>query len=209
MFLSPKAGANEKPPAGRTERLSLTDFAPIGRKTAPASPADHLGRFTGVIRHRPPRVSLSRIIKPVRACIWTRVGNKLGTVLATSAPCGHTAKTPRWRRASLGFATLSTTATCFQRDSDGRRAGLKIRTNRWTPDPRELSAPVPISSARSPTGSAEHQSFVAPVKKAPFPRRWARAPGFFGRLMDASTLVCRWPGGRRFSGSSRLRYATG
>ena len=33
-----------------------------------------------------------------------QVGNKLGTILATSAPCGHNAKTPRWRRASLGFA---------------------------------------------------------------------------------------------------------
>jgi hypothetical protein len=29
---------------------------------------------------------------------------KLGTVLATSAPRGHYAKTPRWRRAILGFA---------------------------------------------------------------------------------------------------------
>ena len=32
------------------------------------------------------------------------IGNKLGTVLATSAPCGHNAKTPSWRRASLGSA---------------------------------------------------------------------------------------------------------
>jgi hypothetical protein len=71
-------------------------------------------------RHRPPitwdgaygrdptsataRVSPSPMIKPVPASIRARVGNKLGTVLATSAPCGHNAKTPRWRRASLGFA---------------------------------------------------------------------------------------------------------
>ena len=50
------------------------------------------------------RVSPSRMIQPVEAAVWARVGNKLGTVLATSAPCGHNAKTPRWRRASLGFA---------------------------------------------------------------------------------------------------------
>ena len=60
--------------------------------------------FTGVIRHRPLRVGPSPMIKPVPASIRARAGNKLGTVLATSAPCGHNAKTPRWRRASLGFA---------------------------------------------------------------------------------------------------------
>jgi hypothetical protein len=61
-------------------------------------------RFTGVIRHRPLPGSPSHMIKSVPASIRARVGNKLGTVLATSAPCGHNAKTPRWRRASLGFA---------------------------------------------------------------------------------------------------------
>ena len=71
-------------------------------------PFRHRPRITwdgsrGVIRHRPLRVSPPRMIKPVRASIRARVGNKLGTVLATSAPCGHHAKTPRWRRASLGF----------------------------------------------------------------------------------------------------------
>ncbi len=50
------------------------------------------------------RVSPSSMIKPVPASIRARVGNKLGTVLATSAPRGHNAKRPRWRRASLGFA---------------------------------------------------------------------------------------------------------
>ena len=60
--------------------------------------------FTGLIRDRPLRVRPSRTTKSVRPSIRTRVGNKLGTVLATSAPCGHNAKTPRWRRASLGFA---------------------------------------------------------------------------------------------------------
>ena len=49
-------------------------------------------------------ISPSPMIKPVPASIRARVGNKLGTVLATSAPCGHNAETPRWRRASLGFA---------------------------------------------------------------------------------------------------------
>jgi hypothetical protein len=61
-------------------------------------------RFTGFIRHRPLRVSPSRMTKSVRPSIRTRVGNKLGTVLATSAPCGHNAKTTRRRCASLGFA---------------------------------------------------------------------------------------------------------
>ena len=42
------------------------------------------------------RVSPSPMIKPVPASIRARVGNKLGTVLATSAPCGHNAKTPMW-----------------------------------------------------------------------------------------------------------------
>jgi hypothetical protein len=50
------------------------------------------------------RVRPSPMIKPIPASIRARVGNKLGTVLATSAPCGHNAKTPRWRSASLGFA---------------------------------------------------------------------------------------------------------
>jgi hypothetical protein len=50
------------------------------------------------------RVSPSRMIKPVEADIWAPLGNKLGTVLATSAPCGHNAKTPSLRRAGLGFA---------------------------------------------------------------------------------------------------------
>jgi hypothetical protein len=60
--------------------------------------------FTGAIRHRPLCFGPSPMINRLRACIGTRVGNKLGTILATSAPCGHNAKTPRWRRASLGFA---------------------------------------------------------------------------------------------------------
>ena len=50
------------------------------------------------------RISPSTMIKPVPASIRAQVGNKLGTVLATSAPCDHNANTPRWRRASLGFA---------------------------------------------------------------------------------------------------------
>jgi hypothetical protein len=64
----------------------------------------HWDRFTGAIRRRPLPGSPSHMIKPVPAPIRPRVGNKLGTVLATSARCGHNAKTPRWRRASLGFA---------------------------------------------------------------------------------------------------------
>ncbi len=60
--------------------------------------------FARLIRLRPLRVSPSSMIKPVRASNRTRVGNKLGTVLATSARCGHNAKTPRWRSASLGIA---------------------------------------------------------------------------------------------------------
>jgi hypothetical protein len=50
------------------------------------------------------RVSPSPIIEPVPASIPAQFGNNLGTVLATSAPCGQNSKTPRGRRASLGFA---------------------------------------------------------------------------------------------------------
>ena len=73
-------------------------------------PFRHRPRITGdrLCRRDPTsataRVSPSPMIKPVPACIRARVGNKLGTVLPTSAPCGHNAKTPRRRCASLGFA---------------------------------------------------------------------------------------------------------
>ena len=72
-----------KTPGWQDRALSLTGFVPIGRKTVPASPADHLGR---VYRCNPTSAAARQpiaIIKPVRDCIRTRVGNKLGTVLAT------------------------------------------------------------------------------------------------------------------------------
>ncbi len=49
-------------------------------------------------------LELRDLTRTLRPAPWGYFGNKLGTVLATSAPCGHNAKTPRWRRASLGFA---------------------------------------------------------------------------------------------------------
>ena len=107
----PALHRRRKPRPTKNPRLARLRAPPergcvsIARKTVPASPTDHLGR---VYRCNPTsaaaRVGPSPMINRVRASIRTRVGNKLGTVLATSAPCGHNAKTPRWRRASLGFA---------------------------------------------------------------------------------------------------------
>jgi len=83
----------------------VTEPDPTPRRCAPRN-----SRITGDrVCSRDPtsataRVSPSPMIKPVPASIRARVGNKLGTVLATSAPCGHNAKTPRRRRASLGSA---------------------------------------------------------------------------------------------------------
>jgi len=91
MFLSPKAGANEKSPAGRTERLSLTGFVPIGRETAPASPADHLGR---VYRCNPTSAAARQPITHHQACTglhsdasWEQIGNSIGNVSPMRPQC--------------------------------------------------------------------------------------------------------------------------
>ena len=61
--------------------------------------------LTGMVRHRPlPRQPITRDQACTVPPFGRRVGNDLGTGLATSAPYGHNVKTPRWRRASLGFA---------------------------------------------------------------------------------------------------------
>jgi hypothetical protein len=68
---------------------------------------DHVHLFVSCPPHLSPRLRRSgtdQADEPVPASIRARVGNKLGTVLATPTPCGHNAKIPRRRGAGLGFA---------------------------------------------------------------------------------------------------------
>jgi hypothetical protein len=105
LNLRRKPRPTKNPSAGTTEGLCFPVFCATRWLYRSGIARGSIGTgFTGVIRPRPLRVSPSRMVKPVRASIRARVGNNLGTVLATSAPCGQNAKTPRWRRASLGFA---------------------------------------------------------------------------------------------------------
>ena len=135
-----------KPRPTKTLRLARLRAPPergclsIARKTVPASPTDHLGR---VYRCNPTSDAASAShITHLQLMCGPPFGRELGTnweqCWQRLAPChGHNAKTAKVAtcEAYRIHRTLSTTATCFQRHADGRRAGLKIRSSQGCQTP--------------------------------------------------------------------------
>ena len=105
-------------------------FVSIARKTVTASPTDQRGRgFTGVIRHRPRRVSPSPMIKPEPASIRGELGTNWQQYWQRQPNAATMRKDQGGDVLALDSQTLSITATCFQYHDFGRRPGLKIRSS--------------------------------------------------------------------------------
>jgi hypothetical protein len=116
-------------PGWRDRATRPRGFVPIARKAVPRSRTDppETG-LRGVIRHRPqPESAHHPRLSPTGLDSDAGLGTNWEQYWQRQPHAATMRKHQGGDVRALDSQTLSTTATCFQCDGDGRRAGLKIR----------------------------------------------------------------------------------